>query len=53
VMFGIKLWAGRGSTTTRAPDKPGLHRVVADFFALDERLLLKSLPGTSIIACAT
>ena len=53
VMFALKLWAGRRSTTTRAPDKPRLHRFVADFFVLDARFLPKSLPGTSIIACAT
>ena len=52
VMFGIKVWQGKRSTTTRAPNRPKLHRFMADFFDLEARLLPKSLPGTSIIACA-
>jgi SAM-dependent methyltransferase len=53
VMLSIKLWRGQRSTTTRAPDNPGLHRFIADCFCAEERLLPGCIPGTSIIARAS
>jgi hypothetical protein len=52
VMFAIKLLRGKRSTTTRAPDNPGLHRFIAGCFAAEELLLPGSIPGTSVIARA-
>jgi SAM-dependent methyltransferase len=53
VMLVIKFLRGNRSTTTHAPDKPGLHRFIAGCFAAEEWLLPGYVPGTSIIARAS
>jgi SAM-dependent methyltransferase len=53
VMLVVKVWRGKRSTTTHAPNKPGLHRFIADCFCAEESLLPGSVPGTSIIASAS